>query len=94
MKSLSEELTSLFTKRISCALTSVGNTVKTIGAESVANSLIGMSEKLAKATCESASLKFRIGSKDGKKRILTMDHRRDRITVDICKGFITKARVG
>ena len=94
MKGIGEELTALLTKRVSMALTSVGQVAKSTIAGALAQSLIGMSEQAAKAACSAAGFKFRINSKDGKGRMGTADARGDRIKVDIAKDKIVKAWVG
>lgn len=94
MKSLGDELTALFTKRVSGMLTSVGQAAKHTVAEALCTNLIGMSETAAKAACSAAGFKFRILSKDGKGRTGTTDFRRDRVRVTIVGGKITTAKVG
>lgn len=57
-------------------------------------SLEGLKKDEAIAKAKGAGFKTRIRSEDGDRRLVTMDHRKDRINLWIEQGVVTKASIG
>ena len=63
-------------------------------AETVAASLVGRDEAVARCITENGGCVFRVAQRDGMNEILTADLQRSRINVTITNGAVTATEVG
>jgi hypothetical protein len=65
-----------------------------LDAPSLARRIVNLPLDQASALAQSAGITFRIGSENGRGRMLTDDLRYDRVTVDVMDGVVISARPG
>ena len=62
--------------------------------EIICDSLIGKTEELATKLANSSGYALRVTREDKERFIVTMDHRFDRINVELDNGLVTIANIG
>jgi len=63
-------------------------------APAIARRIVNLPLDQASAIAQSEGITFRIGSENGRGRMLTDDLRYDRVTVDVMDGVVISARPG